>query len=80
MRREGQMRIAYDSQTLERFEAFMPIARAHELDTEILTPEQIAETRTSVAPPITASSLLMLRTDFIIFVSTVFVSVQNIYR
>ena len=43
-RREGQMRIAYDSQTLESFEAFMPIARAHGLDTEILTPEQIAET------------------------------------
>ena len=43
-RREGQIRIAYDLQTLESFESFMPIARAHGLDTRILTPEQISET------------------------------------
>ena len=43
-RREGQMRIAYDLQMLKSFEDFMPIARAHGLDTEILTPDQIADT------------------------------------
>lgn len=50
-RREGQMRIAYDSEMMESFETFLPLAREHDLDTRILTPKQVAETLPHYAAP-----------------------------
>jgi glycine/D-amino acid oxidase-like deaminating enzyme len=42
-RQQGQMRVAYDSRTLEWAESWIPIAKAHDLDTRILTPKEVSE-------------------------------------
>ena len=42
-RRQGQLRVAYSAERLASFEAWMPTAREHQLDTRILTPREVAD-------------------------------------
>jgi len=50
-RQQGQMRLAYDEQALARAEAWMPIARAHNLDTRILTAREVSDLLPHYAGP-----------------------------